>query len=149
MNGKKITVIAASAFVAFAFLAALVVGGIVGVFFYSTGNSEAALTAKEFLRGNERLERDIGEVRGFGWFMTHDLQMSDGREQANFNLKAIGARQSVNASVMLRSSSDGTWRVVGASYTNDVGRRIELLRAERRIAPEQIFGPSDGETTRF
>ena len=149
MNGRKITVIAVSAFIALAFLGTLVVGAIVGVFFYSTVNSDAALTAKEFLRRNQRLERDISEVRDFGWFMTHDVQMSDGREHTNLNLKAIGERQTVNTSLMLRSSSDGTWRVVSASYTNDAGQRIELLVAERRIAPEQIFGPSDGETIRF
>lgn len=145
MSGKKIAAIVISALVALLLLVVLFVGGMVAVFFYSFGQSDAATTAKEFLRRNDRLARDIGDVRDFGWFVTGSIRTNDGAGDANLNLKAIGERGSVNASVMLRSSTGGAWRVVRASYTNEAGQIIELPTVERPIAPEQIFGPSTGE----
>ncbi len=145
MSGKKIAIIVASILIVLAFLGALFVGGIVAVVFYSLGNSDAATTAKDFLRDNNRLERDIGDVRDFGWIVTGNVRTNDGVGQANLNLKAIGERRSVNTSVVLSSQSGSAWRIVRASYVNEAGQTIELPVVERRISPEQIFGPSSGE----
>ena len=147
MSGKKLAIIIVSVLAVFALLGGLFVVGIVATVFYTIGNSAAATTAKEFLRRNERLERDIGEVRDFGWFITGNIETRNGVGQANLNLKVMGERRNVNASVRLVSQSSGAWRVVQATYQNDAGENIELPVNEhtRRVTPEQIFGSSAGD----
>lgn len=148
MSGKKLVIIIVSALAALALLGVLFVGGIVGFIFYKIGNSEAATTAKNFLRNNQRLERDIGEVRDFGWLVTGNINASGGGAgEAVISVKAIGERETVNATVRMVYAAGGAWRVVGASYENGAGRNVELPIAsrERRITPEQVFGPSAGD----
>jgi len=95
--------------------------------FYSIGKSEAATTAKTYLRSNEKLKQDIGEVKDFGAFVTGsiDVQNSDG--DATLKLKVIGARKTVNATVDLTYRLGRSWHVVNASYVNEQGQLIELL----------------------
>jgi hypothetical protein len=102
-------------------------GAIVGVVFYSIGQSEAARAAKEFLRSNEVLKQDIGEVRDFGTFVTGNISVKDNSGNATINLKVIGERKNVNASVELTYANGNPWRVVGASYQNEDGKTINLL----------------------
>ena len=66
MTNKKIVVIIVSVVVVLGLLAALFVGGIAWFALRTMGNSEAAETARTFLRDNEVLKRDIGEVKDFG-----------------------------------------------------------------------------------
>ena len=68
MTTKKIVVIIVSIVIVLGLVAALVVGGIVGAVFYGINNSDAAKVSKEFLRNNEKLKQDIGEVKDFGSF---------------------------------------------------------------------------------
>jgi hypothetical protein len=105
----------------------VVVGGIIGVAFYSIGRSEAAETARKFLRTNERLKQDIGEVKDFGSFITGNININNASGNATINLKVIGERQTVNASVDLVYRNGQPWRVVAASYQNDKGQTVELL----------------------
>ena len=113
--------------VALGFLVALFIGGIVGFALYQLGNSEAAARARDFLRNSEKLKADIGEVEDFGSIVTGGVNLSSGTGRATINLKIVGERKTVNASVDLELVSGGTWRVSSASYVNDIGQTIDLL----------------------
>lgn len=126
MTTKKILLIVGGVVVVLGLVVALFVGGIVGVALYQVSNSEAADTAKNFLRTNEKLKKDIGEVKDFGSIITGSVNVGDGNGQATLNLKVI-ADETVNASVNLVYVNRGDWRVSAASYVNKDGQTIDLL----------------------
>lgn len=127
MTTKKIVVIIGGVVIVLGLLAAAFVGGIVGFALYHVGNSEAALKAKDFLRHSEKLEKEIGEVKDFGSIVTGSVNISNGNGEATLNLKVIGERETVNASVHLVFINGSTWRVGSASYVNSAGQTIGLL----------------------
>ncbi|HLN98991.1 MAG TPA: cytochrome c oxidase assembly factor Coa1 family protein [Pyrinomonadaceae bacterium] len=127
MTTKKIIVIIASVVIVLGLIVALFVGGIIGMVFYGMGNSDAANVAKEFLSKNEKLKQDIGEVKGFGKFVTGNINLNNGEGIAQLNLEVIGERKEVNAAVELVFRSGHQWRVTSASYKNEAGETIELL----------------------
>jgi Cytochrome oxidase complex assembly protein 1 len=129
MTTKRIVIIIAVIIVVIFMLIALFVGGIVGFALYSVGNSEAAVTAKEFLRQNERLKQDIGEVKDFGSIVTGNISIENGNGAASLNLKVIGDRKTVNASVQLIHANGREWRITSANYKNENGQTIDLLNA--------------------
>ena len=126
MTTKKILLIVGGVIVVLGLVVALFVGGIVGVALYQVNNSEAADTAKNFLRTNEKLKKDVGEVKDFGSIITGSVNVADGNGQATLNLKVI-ADETVNASVNLVYVNRGDWRVSAASYVNKDGQTIDLL----------------------
>jgi hypothetical protein len=127
MTTKKLVFIIGGIVVALGFLVVLFVGGIVGFALYSVGNSEAAVKAKDFLRNNDKLKSDIGEVKDFGSIVTGSVSVRNGEGEATLNLKVIGDRKTVNASVHLVMVSGRTWRVSSASYVNTSGETVHLL----------------------
>jgi ABC-type lipoprotein release transport system permease subunit len=127
MTTKKIIIIVVSVIVVLGLIVVLSVGGIVGFVFYSIGNSEAAKVSKEFLRNNERLKQDIGEVKDFGSFVTGNINVTNGDGAAELHFKVIGERKEVNATVELIFRSSHQWRVTAASYRNEAGEKIDLL----------------------
>ena len=127
MTTKKIVLIVGAVVVVLGFLVVLFVGGIVGFALYQVGNSQAALKAKDFLRNSEKLKLDIGEVKDFGSIVTGSVNIHDGNGEATVNLKVIGERKTVNASVHLVFVSGSAWRVTSASYVNESGQTVELL----------------------
>ena len=127
MTTKKIVILVVSIVVGIGLLIAIFVGGIVGIALYSIGNSEAAETARTFLRNNEQLKQDIGEVRDFGSFVTGNVNIQNNEGNATINLKVIGERKQVNASVDLIYRNGRPWRVIAASYRNDSGQTVQLL----------------------
>lgn len=127
MTAKKIIVVAASLVIGLGLIVVLFVGGIVGIAFYQVGNSEAGTTAKAFLKKNERLKQDTGEIKDFGTFVTGNINISNGDGTATLNLKVIGERKTVNASVEMMYRSGHQWRVTAASFKNDAGETIDLL----------------------
>lgn len=127
MTTKKIVIIIVSVVVVLVLLVVLVIGGIVGTVFYSINNSEAAVTAKDFLRNNEKLKQDIGDVKDFGKFVTGNINTTNGDGTAQLNLKVIGERKEVNATVELVFRNGHPWRVTAASYRNQAGETIDLL----------------------
>lgn len=129
MTTKKVVLIVAAIVAALGLLVALFVGSIVGVVFYSIGSSEAAETAKTFLRANERLKQDIGEVRDFGYFPTGSIKTQGAAGNASLTLKTIGARKTVSATVLMAYRSGRDWRVVDAYYDNEAGDRVALMNA--------------------
>ncbi|HEU4511216.1 MAG TPA: cytochrome c oxidase assembly factor Coa1 family protein [Pyrinomonadaceae bacterium] len=127
MTTKKIVLIVLGVVVVLGFVVVLFVGGIVGFVFYQLGNSDAAEQARQYLRTNEKLKADIGEVKDFGSIVTGSINMEGGSGEARLTLKVIGERQTVNAVVELTLVRGGKWRVIGAAYANASGETIELL----------------------
>ena len=127
MSTKKIVLIVVAVVSVLALLTAIFVGGIVGFAFYQIGNSQAAAKARDFLRTNEKLKADIGEVKDFGRIVSGNMQVVDNNGEATVNLKVIGARHTVDASVNLIYTNGSAWRVSAASYVNSAGETIDLL----------------------
>ena len=127
MTTKKIVLVVGAVVVVLALLAAVFVGGIVGLALYSVGNSEAAVKAKDFLRNSDKLADDIGEVKDFGSVVTGSVNVANNNGEATLNLKVIGERKTVNASVDLIYTNGSAWRVSAASYVNSSGQTVDLL----------------------
>src|SRR5215211_7137926 len=127
MSTKKIVLIVGAVVFVLGLITALFVGGIAGFAFYQIGNSQAAAKARDFLRNNEKLKTDIGEVKDFGSIVSGNVRVVDNSGEATVNLKVIGERQTVDASVNLIYTNGSAWRVGGASYVNSSGQTIDLL----------------------
>jgi hypothetical protein len=127
MTTKKILIIVVAIVLVVGLIVVVFVGGIIGVAFYSIGRSEAAETARSYLRTNERLKQDIGEIKDFGKIVTGNVQINNGSGTATINIKVIGERQTVNASVDLIYRNGRPWQVTAASYEDNKGQTIELL----------------------
>ena len=135
MTTKKIIIVVVSIVIVLGLIIVLFVGGIVGFAFYQISNGEAGTTAKAFLKNNELLKQDIGEVKDFGTFVTGNISVNNGDGVAKLHLKVIGERKTVNASVDLTYRNGRQWRVTAASYENEAGQTIDLLNpyASRRF----------------
>ena len=129
MTTQRIIILVGVAVVAVGLLIVLFVGGIVGFALYTVGQSDAAVTAKDFLRNNQRLKDDIGEVQDFGSFVSGSVNVHNSNGDASIGLKVIGERRTVNATVGLAYRDGRPWRVVSASYINDAGRVVDLINA--------------------
>jgi len=129
MTTKKLVIVIVSIVAALVLLVAIFVGAIVGLTFYSIGKSEAAATAKTFLKSNEKLKQEIGEVKDFGSFITGSVNTHNSDGEATLYLKVIGERKTVNARVDLMYQSNRAWRVTDASYENERGQTVKLLDA--------------------
>ena len=127
MTTKKIVIIIVSIVIALGLIVVLVAGGIVGIALYGINNSDAAKVSKEFLRNNEKLKTEIGEVKDFGKFPTGSINTTNGDGTAQLNIKVIGERKEVNATVELVFRSGHQWRVTAASYRNAAGEDVDLL----------------------
>jgi uncharacterized protein YneF (UPF0154 family) len=127
MTTKKLVIIISSIVVGIGLVIAIFVGAIVGTVFYSINNSEAATVAKDYLKHNPTLTKDIGEVQDFGSFPTGNINVNNASGEATLYLKVIGARQTVNATVSMMYRSGRQWRVTEASYKNAAGDTIDLM----------------------
>ena len=127
MTTKKTLLVIGAAVFVLALILALFVGGIVGLGLYQVGNSEAAAKAKDFLRNSDKLKSDIGDVTDFGSIITGSINFKNLDGQAVLNLKVIGERKTVRATVQMLYTNGSQWRVSGASYVNTNGQRINLL----------------------
>jgi hypothetical protein len=136
MSTKKIVLIIAAVLAVLGLIVVLFVGGIAWFTFHTIGNSEAAETARTFLRNNETLKQDIGEVKDFGWLISGNINVQNTDGEATLHLKVYGEKRTVNATVDLSYRSNRSWRVTGASYDRD-GQTIDLV---------QGYGPSPAAT---
>jgi hypothetical protein len=128
MTTKKVVLIAVGVLAVLSLTVVVIAGSIVGFAFYTIGTSGAAQTAKTFLRQNEKLKRDIGEVRDFGFFTTGNINAQGALGNAELRLKTIGATKTVNATVRLATRAGHDWRVVDAYYDDPTGQRIYLTQ---------------------
>lgn len=127
MTTKKIVLMVGAVVVVLGLVVVCFVGGIVGLALYQVSNSEAAAKAKDFLRTSEKLKVEIGDVKDFGSIVTGSVNLHNGSGEAMLNLKVIGERKTVNATVHLALVSGSNWRVSSASFVNDSGATVELL----------------------
>ena len=134
MSTKKIVLIIVGILAVLGLLVVLIAGGIVWFAFSTMNNSEAAETARTYLRTNETLKRDIGEVKDFGSFPTGNINVQNQSGEATLNLKVYGERKTVNATVSLAYRSNQAWRVVEAWYDSDDGRKV-FLKAPYDVPP--------------
>ena len=139
MTAKKIVIIIVSIVVALGLLIGGFAGGVVLFVFYQVGHSDAAHQARTFLKNNERLKQDIGDVKDFGSFVTGSISVQNGNGTALLNLKVNGARKTVNATVELMYRNGQQWRVTGASYTNQAGQTVELLNPYQSMIPATLL----------
>jgi len=128
MSTKKILLIIAGVVIVLGLIVALLGGGIVFFVFRTIGTSEAAETARTYLRNNEALKQEIGEVKDFGWLVTGNINVTNGDGVATLYLKAIGEKGEANTRVDLGYRNNREWRVTGASYTRD-GKTVDLMQA--------------------
>jgi thioredoxin 1 len=145
-TNKKLLLIIGGVVAVLGLLVVLFVGGILWVVFSTIGKSEAAQTARNFLRENEKLKSDIGEVRDFGYFVTGNVNSQNGDGEATLKLKAVGARKTVPASVNLTYRNGRDWIVVAASYTNDAGQTVNLLNPYEHEADAASGGRQEAGT---
>jgi hypothetical protein len=140
MSTTKIVAIVLGIVAVFGLVVALFVGGILWFTFRTIGNSQAADTARTYLRNNQKLKADIGEVKEFGSFVTGNINVKNQNGDATLSLKVYGERKTVNATIDLMYRDNRAWRVTGAQYVSD-GRTIDLMSAydsepERSPPPE-------------
>ncbi len=138
MTTKKIIIIVVAVALVMGLLVVVFAGGIVGFAFYSIGHSEAAITAKDFLKNNQKLKEDIGEIKDFGSFVTGNINVHNDNGDATLNIKVIGESKTVNASVDMVYRSGRPWRVSSATYVNDAGQTVNLLNPydSQRFIPQ-------------
>ena len=105
MSTKKIVLIILGIVAVLCLIVALFVGGIAFFVFHTIGSSEAANTARAYLRNNETLKQDTGEVKDFGSFVTGNINVSNGDGTATLYLKVIGEKRNVNARVAASTRS--------------------------------------------
>ena len=127
MTTKKIVIIVVAVVIMMGLLVVVFAGGIVGFAFYSIGHSEAAITAKDFLKNNQKLKDEVGDIKDFGSFVTGNINVHNDSGDATLNIKVIGERKTVNASVDMVYRSGRPWRVSSATYVNDAGQTVNLL----------------------
>ncbi|HEY0005114.1 MAG TPA: cytochrome c oxidase assembly factor Coa1 family protein [Pyrinomonadaceae bacterium] len=137
MTTKKLVILIASIIGGIILLVALFVGAIVGIVFYSIGHSEAAETAKNYLRSNQKLKEDIGEVKDFGSIVSGSVNVQNSDGHATLHLKVIGEERKVNASVELMYRNGREWRVTDASYVNEAGETVDLMNKYGPAPPGQ------------
>jgi hypothetical protein len=134
MSTKKIVLIIAGVLGVLGLVVVLFAGGIVWFVFHTMSNSEAAETARTYLRNNEVLKQDVGEVKDFGSFVTGNINMQNGDGAATLYIKVIGERREANTRVELSYRRIRGWRVTGASYTRD-GKDVDLMQGYGPPAP--------------
>ena len=128
MSTRKILLIIGGVLGVLALIVALFVVAIGWFVFRTIGNSEAADTARTYLRNNEILKRDIGQVKDFGWFVTGNINVQNNDGVATLYLTVNGEKRDVKAKVDLSYRSNRAWRVTGASYQRD-GQTIDLMQS--------------------
>src|SRR5881394_1238768 len=116
MSTRKIILIVVGIMAVLCLIVALFVGGIAWFVFHTIGTSEAADTARAYLRNNQTLKQDIGEVKDFGSFVTGNINVNNGDGVATLYLKVNGEKRTVNARVDLSFRNNRNWRVTDASY---------------------------------
>src|ERR1044072_1741306 len=127
MNTKKIMLVTGFVLVGLASWTAIFLLAIVFFGLYTVKNSESAEKAKAYLRSNEKLKQDIGEVQNFGNIVTAAINDRNGNSEVTLKLKVFGERKTVNATVDLILVQGNAWRITSASYVNSSGKTVTLI----------------------
>jgi len=129
MTTRKLVTIIVVVLTSISLLVGTFAVGIAGLVFYQIGNSDAAMTAKDFLRKNEVLQKDLGPIKDFGWIISGSISVQNSAGYANLSLKAIGEKRSANTNVELMYKNGRPWQVTAATYKNAAGQTVDLLNA--------------------
>src|ERR1051325_8946320 len=127
MITKKSVFVVGGVLVALALLTTIFIVLIVFLGLYTVKNSESAEKAKAYLRSNEKLKQDIGEVQNFGNIVTAAINDRNGNSEVTLKLKVIGEKKTVTATVDLMLVRSEERRVTSASYVNSNGQSVKLL----------------------
>ena len=127
MTKKKIVLIVGGMLAVLAVVILVFVFAIFFLGFYTVKNSQSAEKAKAYLRSNEKLKQDIGEVQNFGNIITAAINDRNGDSEVTLKLTVFGERKTVSATVDLMLVQGNAWRVTSASYVNSNGQKISLL----------------------
>jgi archaellum component FlaG (FlaF/FlaG flagellin family) len=127
MTAKKTVFVVGIVLAVLGFLTTIFLVAIVFFGLYTVNNSEPAERAKDYLRKNEKLKQDVGEVQNFGNIVTAAINDRNGNNEVTLKLKVFGEKKTVNATVDLMLLQGNTWRVTAASYVNSNGQSIKLL----------------------
>ena len=127
MTTKRLVFIVGGVLAGLGFLTTVFILVIVFLGLYTVKNSESAEKAKDYLRKNEKLKQDIGEVQNFGNIIMASINERDGNTEVTMKLKVYGEKKTVNATVDLMLVQGNTWRITSASYVNSNGQIVKLL----------------------
>jgi archaellum component FlaG (FlaF/FlaG flagellin family) len=127
MNTKKVVFAVGTVLGVLAVLTAIFFVAIVFLGLYTVKNSESAEKAKTYLKNNEKLKQDVGEIKNFGNIVMASINERNGNTEVTMKLKVFGERKTVNATVNLMLVQGNAWRVTSASYVNSNGQTISLL----------------------
>ena len=126
MSTRKIVLIVVGIIAVLVLIVGIFVGGIAWFVFHTIGSSDAAEKARTYLRTNEKLKQDIGEVKDFGSIVTGQINRQNMSGEATLHFKVYAERETVNATVELSYRSNRGWRVTDASYVRN-GQTIPLI----------------------
>jgi hypothetical protein len=126
MTTKKMLLIIGGVVGVLGLLVVCTVGAIVGLALYSLNRSEAAARSRDFLRKNEKLKADIGEVKDFGSIVTGSAMPRENTSTATLHFKVIGERKTVNVTLEI-VLTNRVWVVTKAFYVNSAGETVSLL----------------------
>jgi hypothetical protein len=124
---KKIVFVVGVGLTALLVLGTIFVLAIVYFGLYTVNNSELADKAKAYLRSNEKLKQDIGDIQNIGNIETAGISDRNGNSEVTLKLKVFGEHKTVNAIVNLMLVPGNTWRITSASYVNSNGQSVNLL----------------------
>ena len=127
MKAKKIVFVVGSVLTVLTVLAAIFVVAIVYFGLYTVNKSEPAEKVKAYLRSNEKLKQDIGDVQNIGNVETVGISDRNGNSEVTLKLRVYGEHKTVNATVNLMLVPGNAWRITSASYVNSNGQTIKLL----------------------
>ena len=82
MTTKKIVLIIGGVVIVLGFLVVCFVAAIVGFALYQVGNSEAAATARDFLRTSDKLKVATREIKDYGNIITGRVNLHNGYGEA-------------------------------------------------------------------
>ncbi len=126
---RKLIIAGVITFIIFALTSVISIGFhfFVGSMISSMGHTEAAETAKEFLRQNRKLKDFTGELRESPSFVGGKINANDAGGEAYLSFEVEGERKEVTANVSLRSQNKGNWQIADADYIDDAGETVDLL----------------------
>lgn len=143
MTAKKIVFVVGWVLMGLMVLTAIFVAAIVYFGLYTVNKSEPAEKAKAYLRSNEKLKQDIGDVQNIGNIDTVGISDHNGNSEVTLKLKVFGKDKTVNATVNLMLVPGNAWRITSASYVNSNGQTVKLLDPyETNLRTPRVLIPS-------
>ena len=73
---------------------------------------ESFSVATAHIEANEEIRDIIGDVTGFGFFVSGGVSASPGRGNADFSFRVFGEDGSLNVRIVLERIGDGDWQVI-------------------------------------